>query len=510
MHRRKCSSSGRGRTVLLQIVSCVVLLSALANGQNSWTTPTLITQDSANEQQPNLANAPFGYQPAEEFLAFVRSGRQLCVKRTQNNGTRWSESMYCVPNDSAQFSHPTLTYTRIAGTSRLMLVLVWERVEYPLSNSNLMYTTWSDEVWNQPALLTTQSAGDRNPHVAPRDSGVGVVWERGGRIMYSQFVGGAWSAPEFVTPPNDTLNSKPKLYYEYASPVVVWSKRKAPDTTFAIYCTTKRNGLWRPPDTLVYAGDNRQASIFKPWMGWGVYGVCWSRASGSSWQVVGRMLSYRQDTLQRGSIELLSTSQPEGENSTPFVNATPVPFTRNNQLVIWYLTGTWQVQSALAGNGIAATAWAGWSYTLFAAPPSSTYRNPTISGGVWNYPYLRIWIVWEGWENNRWRLYGSYATFLVTDIRTDESTPGRYALHQNYPNPFNPATTLSFDIPYSSFVILKVYTVLGKEVATLVNENLQPGDYDVTFDATGLPSGVYYARLIAGDFVGTKKMMLIR
>jgi len=85
-----------------------------------------------------------------------------------------------------------------------------------------------------------------------------------------------------------------------------------------------------------------------------------------------------------------------------------------------------------------------------------------------------------------------------------------FRLEQNYPNPFNPTTKIQFSIVNSQFAILKVFDVLGREVTTLVNEQLQPGSYETTFDASGLASGVYLYRLQAGDFVQTKKILLLR
>ncbi|MBI4536086.1 MAG: carboxypeptidase regulatory-like domain-containing protein [Ignavibacteriae bacterium] len=102
--------------------------------------------------------------------------------------------------------------------------------------------------------------------------------------------------------------------------------------------------------------------------------------------------------------------------------------------------------------------------------------------------------------------------------------PEDFALHANYPNPFNTKTVIEFRIPsldlpaptlsgpagQAGFVTLKVFDLLGREVATLVNENKEPGSYRVEFDAGQLASGVYFYRLIAGDFVQTKKLMLLR
>ncbi len=88
--------------------------------------------------------------------------------------------------------------------------------------------------------------------------------------------------------------------------------------------------------------------------------------------------------------------------------------------------------------------------------------------------------------------------------------PSNYLLQQNYPNPFNPSTTISFSIPTSEFVTLKVYDLLGREIATLVNENLSAGSYSYNFDAKNLTSGVYLYKLQAGKYSEIKKMMLIR
>jgi len=83
-------------------------------------------------------------------------------------------------------------------------------------------------------------------------------------------------------------------------------------------------------------------------------------------------------------------------------------------------------------------------------------------------------------------------------------------LTQNYPNPFNPSTKIKYQIPELSFVTIKVYDVLGKEVTTLINEEKPAGSYEVEFDASRLPSGVYFYRLQAGSFIETKKMILLR
>ena len=94
--------------------------------------------------------------------------------------------------------------------------------------------------------------------------------------------------------------------------------------------------------------------------------------------------------------------------------------------------------------------------------------------------------------------------------KEENKLPSEYILSQNYPNPFNPTTTIKYDIYEISYVSIKVYNVLGKEVSTLVREEKPIGTHTIEFDATGLPSGVYFYRLEAGDFNITKKMTLLK
>ncbi len=93
--------------------------------------------------------------------------------------------------------------------------------------------------------------------------------------------------------------------------------------------------------------------------------------------------------------------------------------------------------------------------------------------------------------------------------------PDSYNLYQNYPNPFNPPTKIQFSIPPSKGVrgmnvALKIFDILGSEAITLVNDRLQPGTYEVEWDGSNYPSGIYFCKLLAGDFADVKKMVLLK
>ena len=103
-----------------------------------------------------------------------------------------------------------------------------------------------------------------------------------------------------------------------------------------------------------------------------------------------------------------------------------------------------------------------------------------------------------------------YEYEIATPVIKEETLPIVYKLEQNYPNPFNPSTIIKFAVPERSNVIIKIYDVLGGELFTLVNEEMDAGWYEKIFSANGFSSGVYIYRMEAGKYISTKKMLLIK
>ncbi len=128
--------------------------------------------------------------------------------------------------------------------------------------------------------------------------------------------------------------------------------------------------------------------------------------------------------------------------------------------------------------------------------PAGSYFNVLISADGKIY----------GGTNNR----GVMIYDTPTNINSGTVITGHYNLYQNYPNPFNPVTIINYDLRISSDVKLKVYDILGNEVITLVNEKQEAGSYEAEFDGSGFASGVYFYRIVSGEFSQTKRMLLIK
>jgi len=118
----------------------------------------------------------------------------------------------------------------------------------------------------------------------------------------------------------------------------------------------------------------------------------------------------------------------------------------------------------------------------------------------------------RGWSVTNTGLIAMYTEGgVVSGVSNNTSiTPSSYSLSQNYPNPFNPVTKINFSLPKSGFVSLKVYDILGKEIASLVSSNMSAGSYSVDFDASRLSSGAYFYKIESNGFSDVKRMLLIK
>jgi hypothetical protein len=152
----------------------------------------------------------------------------------------------------------------------------------------------------------------------------------------------------------------------------------------------------------------------------------------------------------------------------------------------------------------------------------------SVNGGdAWttcDVPKPRNIYALDFYDENRGFAVGDSGTILytsngaVTSVGRNDRIPGVFALEQNYPNPFNPKTVISYQLPVTSKASLKVYDLLGREVAILVDEFKQAGSYSVRWNAQGMPSGVYFYRLVAnaipsgqaGSAIEVRKLVLLK
>lgn len=169
-----------------------------------------------------------------------------------------------------------------------------------------------------------------------------------------------------------------------------------------------------------------------------------------------------------------------------------------------YAAGLYTIAGGQTCNGIAKWNGVSWSplgsgfwnggSNVYGAYATCIYNGKLVCGGIFNSPGNNI-AQWDG---------------LLTGISNNNEIPEKFELSQNYPNPFNPSTKISFSIPKLELVNITVYDITGKETAVLVNENMNAGSHEVTFNASGLSSGIYFYTIRATGYTSTKKMILAK
>jgi hypothetical protein len=186
----------------------------------------------------------------------------------------------------------------------------------------------------------------------------------------------------------------------------------------------------------------------------------------------------------------------------------------------------------LYGDPIAGTGWidglihppgdrrAGLSTGPFTIPPGDTQEVVIATIAAIGLNNLQSITELKSYDLVAQNKYNNFFDISTGIDEEDFGNPIYYELFQNYPNPFNPITSIQYAVSSRQFVSLKVYDILGNEIATLVNEEKQPGTYEVEFSAKGgsasggndynLPSGIYFYQLKAGEYINTKKMILLK
>jgi predicted GH43/DUF377 family glycosyl hydrolase len=185
---------------------------------------------------------------------------------------------------------------------------------------------------------------------------------------------------------------------------------------------------------------------------------------------------------------------------------------------MWYSGGggsfLWSIGYASSSDGIH------WT--------KDSTNNPVLESGLsgsWDDTFVGLCVViFDNTDSTRFKMWYAggngfvigdigYASSIITSIEDNNSSelPQGFSLSQNYPNPFNPSTTIEFSIPKSDKVTLKIYNILGQEVAGLLDQKLTPGNYNYSWDASGFTSGVYFYSIQTNNgFKQTKKLMLIK
>ncbi len=498
---------------MMKSIACVIIIlscTAVVHSQFNWSPPVRITSGESEDGSVAFEskNSPY-FGIALDYFAFVRryptSGlSNISVMQLSGNGGTPTDTVFTIVEDSIDTNDEPAFASRPYEINPKNHMLVWR---HRTQASNLWYSLGSGDGRNNPRSLTDDSHTNSDPCVASWDSGFGLVWVRNGRIAFSEFHDSTWLPPVYVSPEGDTLNTSPHLRYldlysANKKPMILWENRAIPDSNRRILYTIYTDTGWSLPNVVTSVGDNRNPKFFKSEIQ-GLYTISWESNRSGHWRIYSSAGSLNfgwqvQDVL-------LDFSSGIDESEASFVS---LPYIINKSKNEGYFpvfeVGVWKTNT-LGQDSVSLAIWS--DISKFSAPNPDPH--PDISCGSVQFDGIRFWTVWEGEDSGHVKLFAS-TKVIILGVDDKSMLPKGFDLLQNYPNPFNPSSTIRFILPKSAFVTLKAYNMIGQEIAVLVNEERRMGHYQVEFNGSNHPSGIYFYRLTAGNYSAVRKMVLMK
>jgi len=418
--------------------------------------------------------------------------RQVYYKRSTDSGLNWNlgERLSIDPDHSAT---PTI------AVAHNNVHVVWQDGRDHVGAGYEIYyrRSTNNGDWFDPDIRLTNFVSFKwEPHIAVFEDNIHIVWQDQRSFadiyyIHSTDNGLTWS-PEFLITNPSHSDSRPTISTSDNNVYVIWGSNRGSNSEVYFRRSTDFGNTWNPEQKLTSSNIGAYDSDITSFDN-NIH-ITWEdhRTSPSGEIFYIRSTNFGADwsAETRLTFNAADVYRPSISSFQEKVHLTWSDL-RNPELEVFYLRSmdngnNWEAEDSLSSFPV----------------NSEESRVSAFEGNVF--------VVWAdfplgGISEIIFRRYTSPAP-----VNNETNPPTEFDLYQNYPNPFNPYTTIEYQIPEISLVTLKVYDVLGNEITTLVNEEKPAGSYEVEFDATTLPSGVYFYRLQAGDFFETKKMVLMK
>lgn len=417
--------------------------------------------------------------------------REIYYKRSTDGGSNW-EADTRLTNDNAVSWHPSLSL------SGQVLHIVWS--DYRDGNYEIYYKRSTDggTNWGADTRLTNAAASSGYPSIAVSGQVVHVVWrdvrDGNNEIYYKSSTdgGSSWGADIRLT--NDTASSVyPNLSISGQVVHVVWSDYRDGDYEIYYKRSTDVGMNWGPDTRLTNVPSFSEDAAVA--VSGSVVHVVWSDT-----RDVNPEIYYKRSTDGGSSwgADVRLTNNP----AWSFYSSVAVSGSIVH--VVWedYRDGNHEIYYKCSTDG--GSSW-GVDTRLTNNVGASYYPKVSVTGSA-------VHVAWEDNRDGNFEIYckcdptGNIAGFLSNN----SEIPKEFSLNQNYPNPFNPTTKIEFSLPKNSFTKLVIYDLLGREIETLVNEQLNAGTYEVNWNADKFSSGVYFYRIKTEGFSDVRRMILIK
>jgi hypothetical protein len=427
----------------------------------------------------------------------LRDGNwEIYYKRSTDGGTNWGADTRLTIIDNAHSESPSIA---VNGS---IVHVVWQDIRDGYY-SEIYYKRSTDGGinWGADTRLTNNPHGKNYASNAVSGSNVHIVWfdyrdGLDGEIYYKLSTDGGitWRIDTRLT--NNTAVSKfPSIAVNNSDVHIVWHDDR--DGNYEIYYKHSTDGglNWEADTRLTnntYSSEYPSIAVSGS-----VVNVVWEDNRDGNYEIY-----YKHSTdngISWGADTRLT-------NNTAYPSEYPsIAVSGSIVHIVWedYSDGNWEIYYKRSSDG--GINW-GSDTRLTDNIAYSNFPRIAVSGPI-------VHVVWQDERYSSSNTEICYKRNLTGNIgikNISTEIPSAFSLEQNYPNPFNPVTKIKFDIPKSAYTEIKIYDNLGRDVYTLVSQGLTAGKYEVEWNASNYPSGVYYYKITAGDYSETKKMVLVK
>ena len=418
---------------------------------------------------------------------------QVYYKRSTDDGLNWN------PGERLSIDPEVSSNPAIAVAHNNVHVAWPDYRDYGVSDTEIYYRrSTNNGDWFEPAIrLTNVLSFKWNCNIAAFDDNIHIVWDDDRSVssfdiyyIRSTDNGITWSPEILLTNPSD-LDYFPKVSISGNNVFITWTSRRGGIEEVYLRRSVDNGINWDPEQKLTSSNTLARTSQIASFDN-NIH-ISWQDHRTGSPEVFYIRSTNLGDDWSAETRLTFNAANKESISIASFQEKVHLIWTddRNTEWEVFYIKSI--------DNGV------NWEAEELISSIPIKSRSSRVSVFEKN-----VFVVWEDVPSGAPDeiIFRRYIT--PTSVDNEIISPQEFDIDQNYPNPFNPTTTIKYQIPELSFVTLKVYDVLGNEIATLVNEEKPVGSYEVEFNATGLPSGIYFYRLQAGSFVETKKMVLMK
>jgi hypothetical protein len=502
----------RLRLHYLLLVTALTSQPASAQYGYRWEKVDTLTGGLFEDRNPSVFHGFFpGWYGQTQWMVFDRyssSEATIAAKRYSESTRTWDSDVVVVARRPVDDDHGLPDYSSLSyslpgdSVTRTVHVIAWHQKNGQSRDIYCSFLRDRDAIWSDPVAITDDSVDNTNARIIPlRDSTFILTWKRKNVVAYSFLTVHTSTSPEtLATGSDDSLEYDISGMWQRGD--VTWTSKDSLGKRLILHrkFSAGYSFILSPPETLSFGSD-----AFHPRMTSGRPIVLFeANANGSA-----DIFAWARDAIGQYIDPVSADPSSEDRNASAFYN--PI-ITKPARVFAAAALGFDLLVFERRSPQDSGLVFSHFGFSRDTVRSPGYNRNACVGsrlfGGWGNGTYIPV--VWESNRDGRSHIYGRIVNIPYGSVEQEPILPASFELVQNWPNPFNPRTRLRFVLSSSASISLKVFDILGREVATLVEGITAPGTHEVLFDGTRLSTGPYLCRLTVEGNSKTRTMMLLK